>query len=375
MSKLLLGACLAVATLLAFAQPSAAAPGAASRAPAPVVANDADAGVAAAARAAGTAAAANAADAAMQANAATLAAQLDGLLAPSRSPRDQALRWDLARWQAPGGQGLSTPRASLRDAAAAAPSDRLVQWLWARATPAQSGCIGPRDCPGRAQALATLEPGNGAAWLPVLEQAWDAEDDVALEAALSHMARAHAYDDLFAGYAGAWAEIENRFPAYVSARSAVLAGTPWAGSSDVASIVSAIARSASSAIPDMGTLVNVCDRGKHPEAAPARFARCGQVGRLMLGKGTSILSRSIGYVLIKRSGLPTDQDRQANASFRWRMQQSADLHLDEKDPIAFRRYFADLVQTNDELAAMDRQLARAGKPTVPPAGWKAPGED
>lgn len=371
MSRFLLGACLAVVTLPAFAQ-SAPLPAAAARTPASAAANGA---IPDSAAATGAATTADAADAAMQAKAGALAAQLDGLLAPSRSPRDQALRWDFDRLQLHSGQGSSNPRASLRDAAAAAPSDRLVQWLWANATPAESGCVGPRDCPARARALATLEPGNAAAWLPVLEQAWDAEDDAAIDAALSRMAQSQSFNDLFVEYAGAWAEIEDRFPGYVAARSAVLAGTPWADSSDVASMVSAIARSAAFAIPSMGTLFNVCDRGKHPEAQPVRFESCGSIGRVMLGKSSSVVGRSFGYGLIKRSGLPTEQDRQANRSFRWRMKQQADLHTDGQDPEAFRRYFADLVRTGDELAAIDRQLARAGKTPVPPAGWKAPGED
>jgi len=342
-SKLLLAVCLALVNLPAFAQSAAAG--------------------------------SPAADAALEGKAVTLAAQLDRLLAPSRSPRDQALRWDLDRWQSHNGIDASPPRASLHDAAAHAPSDRLVQWLWARASPAESGCLGARACPGRAQALANLEPGNGAAWMPVLEQAWDDEDDAAIDAALSRMAQAKNFDDLFADYAGAWVEVENRFPAYVAARSAAASASGSPASSEVSSIVVAIARSSASAIPSMATLVNVCDRGKHPEAAAARFDRCGAIGRLMLGKATTVLSRSMGVAVLRRSGQLTEQDRFANRALRWSMQQSADLHLDAKDPEAFRRYFADLMQTGNELAAMERQVARAGKVASPPAEWKAPGED
>ena len=377
-SKLLLVACLALVNWPALAQSAAAVPPqvvVAPRHPTDAAGANAVTTAHASAAAAAGSVTGDAADAALHDKAVALAAQLDRLLAMSRSPRDQALRWDVGRWAPGTGTGAPTGRASLHDAAAHAPSDRLVQWLWARASPAESGCPGARACPGRAQALAKLEPGNGAAWMPVLEQAWDAEDDAAIEAALSRMAQAASFDDLFAEYAGAWAEVENRFPAYVAGRSAALSGSGSPVSSEVSSIEVAIARSSASAIPNMGTLVDVCDRGKHPEASAARFDRCGAIGRLMLGKGTTVLSRSVGVAVLRRSGQLTVQDRLANRSLRWSIQQSADLHLDEKDPEGFRRYFADLVQSGSELAAMERQVARAGKAASPPAGWKAPDEE
>ena len=365
MPKFLLFACLALVTLPGLAQPIAAAPPPAAVAPSSTlaVARGADAELA------------PSADIAMRDKASALAAQLDRLLAPSRSPRDQALRWDLSRWQPGSGMGASAPRASLHDAAAHAASDRLVQWLWARATAAEIGCVGARACPARARALAKLEPGNGAAWLPVLEQAWDDEDEAAMDAALSHIAMARAFDDLFIEYAGALAEVENRFPAYVAARSTALAGSAWAGSSAVASIMSASALSAASAIPSMATLADVCDRGKHPQAPAARFVRCGAIGHLMLGKATTVLSRSVGVGILRRSGQLTASDQRYNRNIRWIMQQSAELHSVEKDPRAFSIYFADLVRTGDERTAMQRQIARAGMAAVPPAGWKAPGEE
>lgn len=383
MAKFLLCACLALAAMPALAQATMASSPPAAAAPSPTSIASAGAKVGAARTAASADAAAadvadagdaaDAADAALQEQAPALAAQLDALLAPSRAPRDQALRWELGRWRPGMGTITATPAVSLRDAATRGATDRLVQWLWARATPAESGCVDARPCPGRAHALATLEPGNGAAWLPVLEQAWDDENDAAMEAALSRMAKAQAFDDLFIEYAGALAEVENRFPAYLAARSAVLAGSARVDSSDVASIVSAIARSAASAIPSMMTLVNVCDRGKHPEAPATRFARCGAIGHLMLGEATSLQSRVIGLAILRRSGQLTAQDELASRRLRWTAKQSADLDLE--DPAELRRYFSDLLRTNGEVAAMERQLARAGKPAQPPAGWMAPGED
>ena len=168
------------------------------------------------------------------------------------------------------------------------------------------------------------------------------------------MAAGARFDDMFIEYAAAWAEVEDRYPDYVGARSAAWAGAPYP--SDVASMISGVARSAASAMPGYLVLMNVCDRGKYPDAGAQRLQRCAAVGRLMLGKGSSVLTRGIGFALIRRSGEPTVQDRAANRAFRWTMAQS--IRAEQDKPDTLRAYFSDLFATGDELAAMQRQVAR-----------------
>jgi hypothetical protein len=319
------------------------------------------------------------ADAARQRKAAEVSAILQDHLASSTTPRDQLIRWEFQRWRVdtmPGAKHVATKSSgpSLREIAARAPGDRLVQWMWAKSSASDSGCAGPPACPGRDSALARLEPDNGIAWLPVLERAWDEGDEAGVDAALSRMAAGSRFDDRFVEYAAAWAEVEDRFPDYVGARDAALSKSEQGYPSDLTSIVSGVAVSAASAIPSLGTLANVCNRGKHPEASAARFERCAAVGRLMLGKGSSAMSRSVGFMLIGRSTELTAQDLSDYRAFRWTMRQAIGTQMNGK-PDEMRRYFADLFQTGDELLAMQRQVARNGQPARPPAGWKAEGEE
>jgi hypothetical protein len=93
----------------------------------------------------------------------------------------------------------------------------------------------------------------------------------------------------------------------------------------------------------------------------------------MPGTGSSVLTRGIGFALIRRSGEPTVQDRAANRAFRWTVAQSIRAEQDKSDPL--RAYFSDLFATGDELAAMRRQVARNALPATPPTHWKAPGEE
>jgi hypothetical protein len=114
-----------------------------------------------------------------------------------------------------------------------------------------------------------------------------------------------------------------------------------------------------------------CNPARDPAAA-GRHGACARVGRAMQQGGTSMLVRSIGRSVLARSGEGTPADDADARRSRWIAEECGRLKpsLDE-DPEALRRYFADLVATRDEYAAMSRRIVRAHGRTQPPPGWAA----
>lgn len=317
-----------------------------------------------------------AADVASARKAAEVTAILDAHLASSASPRDQLLRREMLqlRGSASGVASASPPPPSLKELAARAPADRLVQWAWASASASDSACPQPVSCPGREAAMTRLEPENALAWLPTLNRAWEAEDEAGVDTALAHMAAASRYEDLFIDWSAAWAEVQDRYPDYVAARTSAWSKDGTNYPADIASTIAGVAMGAASAVSSIGALSNACDRGKHPEARESRFQHCAAIGRLMQGKGSSAMSRMVGFALIKCSVGPSTQDLAEHRAFRWAWTQ-ADLPGMEKHPEQMRAYFDDLFKSRDEMTAMQRRMARLGRPARAPADWKAPGEE
>jgi hypothetical protein len=295
----------------------------------------------------------------------------------SNSPRDWALQarnvWldaDAAEVSRAGGHVDM-----LRKAAQAAPNDRLVQWLWANAEPARSGCDAAHPCPERAAALARLEPDNAAAWIPVLDEAARVGDVAGVDAALARMAAATRHDDLFVETALAWEALYRRYPLPEDmARHAAGEATPAstrsaAGAAPALAIIAAIARAA--AMPLSAQAIRACDRDKNPQAPVARFENCGRIGRLMLGTGNTVIARRFGAAYLRRSRTTAAADLAAERVLEWRLRQSLSLARQfESDPAEMQRYFADLASTGSEVAAQELYLQRAGIALTPPADWQ-----
>jgi hypothetical protein len=305
--------------------------------------------------------------------------QLSVALDNSNSPRDWALQsqniWleaGAGEFTRPGGRGEL-----LRKAAQAAPNDRLVQWLWANAEPARSGCDAAHPCPGRAAALARLEPDNAAAWMPVLDEAARVNDASGVDAALARMAAATHHDDLFVETALAWEALYRRYPLPAEmARHAADEATPAstgsaAGAAPALAIVAAIARAA--AMPSSAQAMRACDRDNNPQAAATRFDNCGRIGRLMQADGLTVMARRLGAGYLRRSRTIAATDLAAVRELDWRLRQSFPLVRQfESDPVALQRYFADLASTGSEIAAQELLLHRAGIALAPPPEWKSP---
>jgi hypothetical protein len=297
-------------------------------------------------------------------------------LRASPSPRDRALATRiytidmLTHPQTQAWRGVA-----LRKAAADAPNDRLVQWLWAIADDAGSGCDAAHPCPERTMALARLEPDNAAAWMPTGQDAWKRRDHAALDSMLQHMAAASHHDELFEEATVALSDIYARYPIPMTVTKAWTAsekresGTTPDIDPETAGKISAIGQAALIALPAMAAM-QACDREKNSDAAESRFENCGRLGRMMLADGRTMWSIRIATIVLMRSGEMDGDDIALIRGQRWRSEQANMLFATFPSYMAgFRDYFADLESTRNELRAQELQLQRAGIPLTPPDGW------
>jgi hypothetical protein len=294
--------------------------------------------------------------------------RLADLLASGGLPRDRAMHAWLARFHAQMGEAHAVFPGELRRAAADAPRDRLVQWLWANADDATADCTPAAPCDDRAMALARLEPGNGAAWLPALGAASRRGDADGTSDLVARMADASTFDVLFVDSAEAWYAAEALVPLapaeLAGFRSNMGPGTTGEGFA----ITAAIARAAAFPIPSLKPLADACRPDRDPRAAERRDD-CVRIGRTMLASGTMV-PRSMGYSLLERMGAATPADAEANRRSRWLATESNTMAPTlEANGDEMRRYFSDLLATRDEYQAMERRIVRGHGRVDPPVDW------
>jgi hypothetical protein len=294
--------------------------------------------------------------------------RLAALLSNGGLPRDRAMHAWLARWHAAMDSTAPMSPAELRDAAAEAPRDRLVQWLWATADDVAAGCSAQAPCPDRALALATLEPDNGAAWLPALAEAARLRDADRTDRLIARMGDATRFEELFVDSAEAWYAAEALVPMTPAEVARMRAAGSGYTTGEQLAIVAAIARAAAMPMPALQPLLDGCRADRDPRAT-ARRAACERIGRTMFDSGTTI-SRSIGFRLLEATGAASAADAVAMRRGRWLVQENNRVAPSlETDADALRRYFADLVATRDEYKAMERRIVRGGGRIDPPRDW------
>jgi hypothetical protein len=120
---------------------------------------------------------------------------------------------------------------------------------------------------------------------------------------------------------------------------------------------------------DFVSLSRACDRSRAPEPSVARREACARIGRGILASDSWIMTKRLGAMLVRVSGLQGDADREARRSLDWRLQASVELLGEKARPSELTAYFADLASTSSETRAMELLLARHGRPMEPPAGW------
>jgi hypothetical protein len=256
----------------------------------------------------------------------------------------------------------------LREAARAAPTDPLVQFLWATIGHTFNGCDAASPCPEQTMAWARVEPGNGLAWLPPFEALARAGDEQAIDEAIHRMAHAGGYDDHFVD---AWlalrgAILARPMPAQVVKK--LVEGGNLATDKE-ASDVMAMAYAAALPLP-MVSLSRACRREAHPQAAATRFEDCARIGRGIVQSDSSVMMKQLGLSLVHASGLEGDADREANRQMDW-LQQATVETMNRRG--GAEGYFADLASTRSETRAQELLLARHGIALEPPADWQPRG--
>jgi hypothetical protein len=305
--------------------------------------------------------------------------QLWNSLRSSGSPRERALSIFVGNpdWQSASEAGVRAAEGlRLREAADAAPTDPIVQLMWASAAEDRSGCDAAHPCAGRRLAFARLQPDNGAAWMPALNEAEQAGDAARVDDALAKMAKAQRFDDLYVEAWQAWKDIVHRMPIGEAELRVAAARQNRSTNQAREEMELGVATSYAAMLPLGGaiqSLVHACDRARYPKASARRFEDCARVGRLMSRSGTSMITVAIGHALMRRSGMQTQADREAERNFRWTQSAYIDrVGQFEGSAAEMRQYFADLVATGSETRAQELLLARHGIPLQAPSDWKDP---
>jgi hypothetical protein len=283
--------------------------------------------------------------------------------ARSVSARERALAASVpAGWPESDAQRLQRGRA-LREAARSAPTDEVVQWLWATASDADSGCDARDPCPERRMALSLIAPDNAFAWTPAFQGMRIPGDEAAAGELLHRMAGARFYAEPYVPLVDAWRDLLRQHPLPDSAIRRNFAGLP-AGmrTREGANAATAIALAAATALPP-GPF-RFCDGTRDSSPKEETLADCRKVAALMLAAPT-MTQRSIGSAMLWRAGGDIDPEAMRRQVQWW---QSV-FHGMEDDSAEFTRYLEDLHSTQSEIAALELALQRSGRPLEPPADW------
>lgn len=302
--------------------------------------------------------------------------QLAANLRTSSSSRERALStlvWDVGSNR---DAAEYTRRGKLlREAAAAAPGDRLVQSLWARADDDASGCGPAHPCLEREMAWAHLEPDNSASWLPVLEKADRDRDEKLRDAALAGISKADRHDGLFAESADAWLTVFERYPLPDQVRrleeqemvSGVGAGPE--PSTHAVEMALAVSFSGMPLVPPAWVYQHCrVGRSELKQAVPPQA--CAHLGQLM-AVGPSLLDRAVGPAFLYGADDPRRIELRRQLDWiRWQATPMpyGNSPADPSDDI----YIADLRSTGSEMRALELLLQRRGLPLTPPAAWQRP---
>jgi hypothetical protein len=268
-------------------------------------------------------------------------------LRASSSPRDRAFGAMLGVED--GSDGSPVNGRTLREAAQAAPADVLVQAMWAMRSSKADACDASSPCPDRRFAQARLEPDNGLAWIMGLNDLDPVKDAKEYDALLAKVVAAGYLDDHYTDFVQAWAEIFER----TSPRDEAL----------VAGVASSAAMTW-----EWFEITRACKAELHPQLPAHHFELCAQFGRKLMQSDSALITRSIGFAVIKVSGLATAQDLEAKRVMDW--QQYA-LVRSPGSPAEDRRFIEDVLSTRSEGRALELMLARQGLAQIPPADWKA----
>lgn len=300
-------------------------------------------------------------------------------LRESSSPRDWMLASQLRAVEEVDPRSAAAARAELlRKAAAAAPDDRLVQWVAMSSMPCDSRdeCAAARTFPANLDNVLGLEADNGLAWLPALRQAHQVNDSVAMESTLSRIAAATRFDDHQREFIQLLVTLYTKYPQIVTSLAAELGpDSALAASGEPDSQEEAIFTLASMQsfvmIADTFLLRRVCKPHGEPAPQARRLALCTDVGRRLADVGATDNLRRAGRDILASLGESYGKfaaaEREMNY-LRWKLTMAPD------QPSVMRRWREELRRTGDEGEALRATAKSLGLPTTPPAMWQLPPE-
>lgn len=296
-------------------------------------------------------------------------ASLDSALIASDRPRD----WALAglNYIVIGPDPVSQP---VRDelvqrALRKAPDDIVVHWLVANSAGGKS------DAPAKLASIAALkrlEPDNAAAWVLTLSQAAKRNDTNEVDAALAHMAGATRFDAHYFDVMHAWLDVYTRYPPPPPKTQS--APDPHDPNFDMP-LIAATARAGATALPALQALTIEC---KPAGSVPIDFTRrhdCAEIGRLMLHHSSTVMSRMIGFVVLRNLGddVLTAEEREARRNLDWYEWNLMKITASPENHASGLKQFDDDMRTlDDETETIKRALQREGVAAEAPAGWTLP---
>ena len=293
-------------------------------------------------------------------------AYLESLRAAMQSgndPREWALATFPARDDIDDPGTTARTHAELARAAKHAPNDALVQWLAVNtvmlADPSDA------DIAAALSRLETLEPDNAAVWMQALLRAVNQHDEAAASRALDRMAQSARFDEHFADTLHAWLAVYDRHPPAHPLRPVPdgKAEVSW-------TFASAMAITTAVAMPSYATLTNACKETSGKPLDAERRAQCTTIGRLMLHRGLTLVSRAIGFAVLRNVGALSDADLAENRNLDWyRANVLKGTGFEDGDVTAKNAFENDWRRMNDEIAVLQSALARAGLPTQAPPDW------
>lgn len=263
----------------------------------------------------------------------------------------------------------------LKNAAAAAPDDVLIQWVAAMAVPASGGggCSAPKPLPANLDGLLRLEAANGLAWLPVLQQSYQDKDALGVDAALARMAAADRYDDHRQEYMRMLVKLYAANPQVGARIGADLESTVGkldeAGQAEV-SFGMAMGQTMAVA-PSLYLLNKVCDPKQETAPEARRLALCADVGQRLAERGVNASLRRDGESLLELVGQSQGKIQALDRELEflsWMLDQASDQ---QRASAIFREEWS---RSGDEVDALRATVNALGLPTTPPAMWQPPQE-
>ncbi len=244
---------------------------------------------------------------------------------------------------------------TLADLAAANPDDRFVQWIAALA-----GNAGEHNESAVAR-VRQLEPDNAAAWTLTLDTATETAE------MLRHAASATRYDE----HAGAPILLLHaafrRHPMSAELGESADDGIERHNPGSITAFVGAMSIVAANlSVAPSANVLRTC-KSDAAKADAAVRADCVTLARLMLNSDSSLMAVMVGESTLRALDAFDAADAGRARQLAWWRSQSNSTIED------FERYVDDFVASGNEIEALRRMRARAGKEN-PPADWVSTAE-